>query len=181
MSSPITSCSASSTDLAMLSTSGLGSRGAVAFTPALFRCDFGRSKTASITTFRGSPVSPSPAARAAAASDCRYACTGCWAGTYARANPPLVETRGLGCGTGSPGTENVIDMPAWWRACQAGGLCSTDSGGGQRHAAGRRGIGGVLCSRPAAIGFRILTGSQPNRSRSPRSFSEMSNPGRSSV
>ncbi len=77
----------------------------------------------------------------------------------ARAQP----ARGLGCGTGSPGTENVIDMPAWWRACQASGLCSTDSGGVQRHAAGRRGIGGVLCGRPAAIENRRNTGSVASR------------------
>jgi hypothetical protein len=41
----------------------------------------------------------------------RYAWIGCLASTYARPNPPRVEILGRGCGTGSPATLNVMDMP----------------------------------------------------------------------
>ena len=99
---------ASSTALPTLSTSARGNCGAVAFTPRFVRCDLGRLNTASTMTSIGSLVGVRPHARASRRMASRYACTGCFDGTYARANPPRVLTRTRGCGTGSPGTENVI-------------------------------------------------------------------------
>jgi len=102
------SFSESKTAFATLSTSARGSCGAVAFTPRFVRCDLGRLNTASTITSIGSLNGSNPASIAARNTPARYACTGCFDGTYALANPPRVLTRTRGCGTGSPGTLNVI-------------------------------------------------------------------------